>query len=178
MNSRTGKFLNAIAIGFIVLVLASLVLFSGRYYCHEPLMEQMPWDWKKVTICPSGLLSGEGSPNQTKDVLTYADAGISNDPNTKLSAVQFELNDFFIRMGAIGISQRYIPGAAAGSFIPKADFITITMTKMITCYLTSTAARLFIVMHIQQKGRTGKILLEQNFISQDQMVFPRRPRLH
>ena len=68
MNARTGKFLNAIAIGFIVLVLASLVLFSGRYYCFEALMEPMPQEWKKVTICPSGLLPGEGSPNQTKDI--------------------------------------------------------------------------------------------------------------
>ncbi len=108
MNARTGKFLNAIAIGFIVLVLSSLVLFSGRYYCSEILMEGMPQEWKKVTICPSGLLSGEGSPRQTKDILTYADAGISNDPNTKLSAVQFELNDYFIRMDAIGISRRDI----------------------------------------------------------------------
>ena len=108
MNTRTGKFLNAIAAGFIVLVLSSLVLFSGRYYCSEALMEPMPQEWKKVTICPSGLLSGEGSPRQTKDILTYADAGISNDPNTRLSAVQFELNDYFIRMDAIGISRGYI----------------------------------------------------------------------
>jgi len=118
MNARTGKFINAVAAGFIVLVLYLLVLFSGRYYCFEALMEPMPQEWKKVTICPSGLLPGEGSPNQTKDILTYADAGISNDPNTKLSAVQFELNDFFIRSEAIGISRRYM------SYLPRRQLST------------------------------------------------------
>ncbi|MGD0573312.1 MAG: zinc ribbon domain-containing protein [Sedimentisphaerales bacterium] len=119
MNIRTGKFLNVIAAGFIVLVLFSLVLFTGRYYCFEALMEPMPLEWKKVTICPSGLLPGEGSPRQTKDILTYADAGISSDPNTRLSAVQFELNDYFIRMGAIGVSRGYMPGMPNRQFRTK-----------------------------------------------------------
>lgn len=104
MNVRTRNLLIAMATGFVVLVFFSLVLFVGRYYCLEALMVLMPHDWKEVTICPSGLLPDEGSPNQTKYVLTYAKAGLSIDPNTKLSAVQSKLDYRFIIRGAMGIS--------------------------------------------------------------------------
>ena len=129
MNTRTGKFLNAIAAGFIVLVLYLLVLFSGRYYCFETLMGEMPQEWKKVTICPSGLLPGEGSPRQTKDVLTYAEAGLSNDPNAELSAVNFELNGIFAKSEAIGISWRYIGNMPNRQFHTKDGFYYLYQDK-------------------------------------------------
>ena len=151
----------------------------------------MPEDWRKVTICPSGLIPGEGSPNQTKDILTYAEAGISNDPNTRLSAVQFELDNHFVLSESIGISRQFMDNLPADNFIPKTEFITITMAKIITCYLTSTAASLFIVIHISNRsnsiseippkvklGETTKLSSNQRFILQVRMVFPRRLRLH
>ena len=122
MNVRTGKFLNAIAIGFIVLVLSLLVLFSGRFVCFEVLMDGIPQDWLKVIICPSGLLVGEGTLRQTKDVLTYAEAGISDDPNTKLSSVQFELNSHFVRIEPMGIKRQYTRGISRRQFYTKEGF--------------------------------------------------------
>ena len=122
MNLRTGNFLNVITAGFIVLVLSSLVLFSGRLICFEVLMEGMPKEWQKVTICPSGLLPGEGSPNQTKDVLTYADAGLSDDSNTKLSSVQFELDSHFVRTEPMGIKRRDMKNLSFGQFHTKEGF--------------------------------------------------------
>jgi hypothetical protein len=122
MNLRTGNILNVTAAGFIVLVLSSLVLFSGRLICFEVLMEGMPQEWQKVTICPSGLLAGEGSPNQTKDILTYADAGISNDPNTRLSSIQFELDSHFVRTEPMGIKRRDMKNLPFGQFHSKEGF--------------------------------------------------------
>jgi len=122
MNSRTGSFLNVITAGFVVLLLSSLVLFSGRFLCFEVLMEGMPQDWQKVTICPSGLLPDEGSPNQRKDVLTYAEAGLSDDPNTRLSSVQFELDSHFVRTEPMGIKRRDMKNLSFGQFNTKEGF--------------------------------------------------------
>jgi hypothetical protein len=129
MNMRTGNYLSVIAAGFIVLVLSSLVLFSGRLYCFAVLMEGIPQDWKKVVICPSGLLPGEGSPRQTKDVLTYAEAGILNDPNTKLSAVVFELNNYLVKTESIGISRPYMWNMPRERFHTKDGFYYFYYSK-------------------------------------------------
>jgi hypothetical protein len=108
MNSKIGKILIVIATGFIVLVLYSVILFFGRLSCFWTLIGNVPEDWRKVTICPSGLVPGEGSPNQTKDILTYAEAGISNDPNMKLSAVQFSMDNHYIQSESLGVIRAFI----------------------------------------------------------------------
>ncbi len=119
MISKTGKLLIVITTGFIVLVVYSVVLFFGRLNCYEKLIGDMPEDWRRVTICPSGLVPGEGEPKQTKDILTYAEAGISNDPNMKLSAFKYEMDNHYIQSESLGVIRGYIWNKGGWAFSSK-----------------------------------------------------------
>jgi len=91
MNKHNGKLINVIATGFVVLVLFSLVLFWGRLFCYGRLMAIMPWEYKMVTISPSGLVPGEGLPRQQRPARGDTEAGVSNEPNIRLSAVYADM---------------------------------------------------------------------------------------
>ena len=88
--------------------------------------------------------------------MTYADAGLSNDPNLRLSAVQFELDDFFIRIGAIGISQRYIPGTPSRQFHTKGGFYYYYYDKNDYLLFNEHSGQIIYSYSYSAKGPDGK----------------------
>lgn len=60
MNSQKGYVVNVIVTGFMAVVVLSTVLFVGRYFCIQPLLELMPQgmppEMARAVRSPSGLL--------------------------------------------------------------------------------------------------------------------------
>jgi len=59
MKSRINNSITVLATGFVVLLLLSLPLFWGRWFCEIRLSRMMSMEWSHVRIQPSGLVPPE-----------------------------------------------------------------------------------------------------------------------
>jgi hypothetical protein len=86
-QSRQAGIVQAIAVGFIALVLLSIPLYWGRFFCEMALLDQIPPDVSKIVISPSGLVPPE----------------IENDPNVAIHS-QFDASMSTNRIYLLGIA--------------------------------------------------------------------------
>jgi hypothetical protein len=90
MNARMRNLINVIVTGFIVMVLLSLLLFFGRFFCWVKLINDMPENSLSVTIRPSGLVPGEPRPQQAWSSIRYERRPMPlgpNEPNFRHSQI-------------------------------------------------------------------------------------------
>ena len=90
-QSRQAGIVQAIAVGFIALVLLSITLYWGRLFCEMALLEQIPSDVSGIVISPSGLVPPE----------------IENDPNVAIHS-QFDASMSTNRIDILGIADYLI----------------------------------------------------------------------
>jgi hypothetical protein len=98
-QSRQAGIVQAIAVGFIALVLLSIPLYWGRFFCEMDLVEQISGDVSKIVISPSGLVPPE----------------IENDPNVAIHS-RFEASMWINRIELLGIADYLLSRMPGGPY--------------------------------------------------------------
>lgn len=103
MKKQTWELINAVATGFIVLVLFLLVLFWCRLLCNNHLIKEMPEQARQITIKPSGLIPGEPTAQKTgpRSRSTSEQPG-PNEPNVLFSQIYAQTYWDSILFSAVG----------------------------------------------------------------------------
>jgi len=101
MNKQTYNPIGIIATGFIVLVLLSLVLFCGRFFCNAHLALGS----SRVIISPSGLIPDEPAPKRAGEE-AFARYNITrlgpDEPNFRYSSVYAHIPSNSVLISAVG----------------------------------------------------------------------------
>jgi len=107
MNKQTGNPINIMATGLIVMVLLSLVLFCGRFFCNTHLIYNMPLDSSRVILSTSGLIPGEPAPKRVveEEFIRYGHVIDQNEPNFRYSMVRVYIEKYNVLFSAIGALQ-------------------------------------------------------------------------
>jgi hypothetical protein len=130
-QSRQAGIVQAIAVGFIALVLLSIPLYWGRFFCEMALVEQIPSDVSGIVISPSGLVPPE----------------IENDPNVTIHS-QFDASMSTNRIDLLGIVDYLIPR------MPRGPYSNVYFAKDFLLYFDENSG-LFVYEYTGPQAATG-----------------------
>ncbi len=134
-QSRQAGTVQAIAVGFIALVLLSIPLYWGRFFCEMELVEQIPPNASEIVISPSGLVPPE----------------IEDDPNVTIHS-RFDASMLTNRIFLLGIGD-YLLSRMPGGPYSNVYFANFT-NKDILFYFDKNSG-LFVYDYTRQQTAAG-----------------------